>query len=63
MALIILGGVVFTLAAAWRISLGSRKAKAKIHTPKNQIKRLDTLLHNVEVYDGTAKGQKRMELK
>lgn len=63
MALIILGGVVFTLGAAWQISLRSRKAEAKIRTPKNQIKRLDTLLHNVEVYDGTAKGQKRMEVK
>lgn len=37
-----------------------KKKQVKVLPPRQKISRMNTLLYNIEVYDGTSKGQKKI---
>lgn len=52
--------LILTFAVVVYTVVRNRRCKTAVIRPKEKISQINTLLHNIEVYDGTPKGQKQI---
>lgn len=65
MEMFIACGIVFGIIFAGRTvgRVREKRSVTKVSIPQKEIAQINLLLQNIEAYDGTAKGQKRLEVK